>query len=505
MCERLQTQIELLQRENAELLRELARLKALLSRYEETVLKDAEDAHAQAEVARRDAEDAHAQAETARRDAEDAHAQAETALRDAEEARGQAEAALKDAEDARIQAEAAREEAVLSSEAKSVFLSNMSHEIRTPLNAIIGMATIARTTPNKQEADSCLEKIDQASAHLLAVIGDILDISKIEADKFELSPAPFSIVNMIDRLHAVLDYRVFEKNQAFEIDIDPAIPQTLVADVQRLVQVLTNLLANAVKFTNEGGHVALSIHLAKRCETACTLRFEITDNGIGISPEQQARLFVPFAQADSSTSRRFGGTGLGLVISERIIEMMGGEIKIDSELGNGARFYFEIALRLPDSESAPDHSAAEDGTTHGNALPETKSHPGDYGRRRVLLVEDIEINREIVNALLEPYDMTVVEAVNGQEAVEKFEATLNTEPFDIIFMDIQMPVMDGLSATRVIRGLGSPHAKTVPIIAMTANVFREDAERCFEVGMNDHIGKPVDLSAIHTILDKYLK
>jgi CheY-like chemotaxis protein len=351
----------------------------------------------------------------------------------------------------------------------------------------------------------------------LAVIGDILDISKIEADKFELSPAPFSIDNMIDRLHAVLDYRIFEKNQTFAINVDPAIPKMLISDEQRLVQVLTNLLANAIKFTNEGGHVTLSIHLAKCGETACTLRFEIADDGIGISPEQQTRLFVPFAQADNSTSKRFGGTGLGLVISERIIEMMGGEIKIDSELGKGARFYFEIALELPEQTPASDERTAEgkktldrahgddgmraNGETHG----ETKRDSRDYGTRRILLVEDIEINREIVNALLEPYGMTVVEAVNGHEAVEKFEAALDAEPFDIVFMDVQMPVMDGLSATRAIRGLGSPHAKTVPIIAMTANVFREDAERCFEAGMNDHIGKPVDLSAIKATLDKYLK
>ncbi|MDR0349921.1 MAG: response regulator, partial [Coriobacteriales bacterium] len=393
----------------------------------------------------------------------------------------------------------AMDAAKAASLAKSEFLSNMSHEMRTPMIAIIGMTGIGRASDDVEKKEYCLTKIEEASRHLLGVINDILDMSKIEAQKFTLSEADFSFEGMLRRVMTVNTPRAAEKSQVFELSCDPAIPDRLYGDDQRLAQVITNLLSNAMKFTPEGGHVTLDARLLERMPTHCVLEFKIEDDGIGISAEQQERLFNSFQQADSSITRRFGGTGLGLVISRQIVTMMGGEIWLESELGQGTAFFFTVRLGLRD-EPARDGSPVPHAKGEGAAAGFDAA--GRFEGRTILLAEDVEVNREIVNALLEPTGLSIVEAENGSVAVNLFSET--PERFDLVFMDVQMPEMDGLEATRVIRALDLPQAREVPIIAMTANVFREDIERCLAAGMNDHVGKPIDFDDVLGKLTQYL-
>ncbi|MDR2054259.1 MAG: response regulator [Desulfovibrio sp.] len=518
--------------------------------------------------------------------------------------------------------ENAREAAERASTAKSDFLSHMSHEMRTPMNAIIGMTAIAKDSPSLERKQYCLDKIEDASSHLLGVINDILDMSKIEANKFTLSPVEFNFEKMLNDAANVVNFRVEEKRQKFYVTIDKNIPAALIGDDQRLTQVVTNLLSNAVKFTPEGGAIYLSAELEGENSGICTIRIAVTDTGIGISREQQALLFNPFVQAERGTSRKFGGTGLGLAISRRIIEMMGGRIWMESELGKGATFAFTItagrgvnkqrtlvdsvkwetvralavddeaeiqnyfkhlakhlafacdvagsgdeALRMiarngpynlhfldwqmPDMDgielarlireratgqsavilmaSATEWSGIEEEAKAAgvdgfllrplfpSAIADCISRTFGAGAvspaeddlvpresfkgHRILLVEDVEINREIVLSLLEPTAVEIDCAENGLEAVKRFSET--PDRYEMIFMDMQMPLMDGLEATRRIRALGKP-GSDIPIVAMTANVFNEDIARCLEAGMTDHLGKPLNFQDVIAKLKHYL-
>jgi signal transduction histidine kinase/DNA-binding response OmpR family regulator/ABC-type amino acid transport substrate-binding protein len=517
----------------------------------------------------------------------------------------------------------ALEQAEQASQAKGEFLSNMSHEMRTPMNAIIGMTAIGKQANELERKNYAFNRIGDASTHLLGVINDILDMSKIEANKLELSPAVFDFEKMLQRVVDVVNFRVVEKKLDFFVNIDHRIPRTLVSDDQRLAQVIANLLSNAVKFTPEHGAIHLNANLlAEPAENLCELEISVSDTGIGISEEQQARLFSSFEQAESGTSRKFGGTGLGLAISKRIVEMMGGDIRIDSELGEGATFTFTVCVQrgLPNEKPLLDPGinwsnirvlAVDDALEVREYFAETakllrfacdtacsgeeacamidqknydlcfvdwrmpgmdgvelsrriKEHtnktvvimisstewqnieasaksvgvdkflpkplfpsaiadsisecmgvknqtddqvplePDDcFLGRRLLLAEDVDINREIVLALLEPSQITIDCAENGLEAVQMFTAAPND--YDLIFMDIQMPEMDGFEATRRIRSLPVPTAESIPIIAMTANVFREDVEKCLEAGMNEHVGKPLDFDEVLVILRRYLQ
>ena len=383
------------------------------------------------------------------------------------------------------------EAALAASKAKSEFLSNMSHEIRTPMNAIMGMAAIGKNASTLDRKDYTFKKIEDASSHLLGVINDILDMSKIEADKMELSPVRFDYKDTIDKVVNMINFRVDEKKQIFTTYIDENIPPFVIGDNQRFAQVIMNLLSNAVKFTPENGSIILHTHLVKEENNICTIQVKVTDSGIGISEEAQSRLFTSFMQAETDTSRKFGGTGLGLAISKHIVEMMNGRMWIDSELRKGSTFYFEADFER-------DIFEIQTAETKSEISPEDITYEG----KCILLAEDVDVNREIILALLEPTLIEIDCAVNGTEAVKMY--TDNPERYSMIFMDLQMPEMDGLEATRCIRRFDHELAKNVPIVAMTANVFREDIENCIAAGMNDHVGKPIDIDVVLDKLQKYI-
>ena len=509
------------------------------------------------------------------------------------------------------------------SRAKSEFLANMSHEMRTPLNAIIGMTTLGKKATGVDGKDNALSSISDASSHLLAIINDVLDMAKIEANKLELSPVEFNFERMLQKAVAVVNFRMLEKQQSLSIVIGKNIPRFVIGDEQRLVQVITNLMSNAVKFTPKDGRISLSASLVGEDGENCELRIEVEDSGIGISPSQQEKLFAAFEQAESGTSREYGGTGLGLVISKSIIELMGGRIWVESELGKGARFIFTAivkhgqknprslltggvnweTVRILAVDDTPDTrdqfsdifgllnvvcDTASDGPEARRLIEErgdydiyfiawrlpgmngieltryirsrekdrravvimvtaadwelirdeasdagvdrqilkplfssaivdcvneclgtpieqeslTDSITGIFEGKRLLIAEDIEINREILIALLEDTRIFIDCAENGEEALEMVTAA--PDNYDIVFMDIQMPKMDGLEATRRIRAHPDMRGVELPIIALTANVFKDDIEACLSAGMNDHLGKPLDFERVLEKLRKYL-
>ena len=377
-----------------------------------------------------------------------------------------------------------------ASHAKADFLSNMSHELRTPLNAIIGMTTIAKSAKSFDEVQQSLDKVSDASIHLLGVINDVLDMSKIESGKFELTKSNFNLQATTQRVMSVVSISLLEKNLNFSQNIDDKIPELLYGDDQRFAQVLTNLLANAVKFTPCEGYVKLDIRLIDKTPGYCVIQVDVSDTGIGISEEQQKALFTAFQQADINIARKYGGTGLGLSIAKNIVTMMDGKIWVKSTQGSGSVFSFTCRLEL--GVAKPKHET-DDKASGAGVL---------FDGKTILLAEDIEINAEIVKALLEPLGISIVCAKNGKEAVRLFEEASGR--FDAVLMDVQMPEMDGYEATRKLRATDLPNAKLIPIIAMTANVFREDVEKCLASGMNGHVGKPIDLDEVIKALKQFM-
>jgi len=524
----------------------------------------------------------------------------------------------------------ANEEAAQSaSKAKGEFLSRMSHEMRTPLNAIIGMIHIGMAAEDIERKDYCFERANNASKHMLRIINDVLDMSKIEADRLTLSYSEFDFEQMLKNITDIANVRAEEKHQSFIVNISDNVSTFIMSDELRLSQVVTNLLTNAIKFTPEKGTIVIGIDKVEESGDDITLRFEVSDTGIGISSEQQVNLFTSFSQADIDIAQRFGGTGLGLAISKRLVELMEGEIWVESELGKGSRFIFTIKAKkaeggsltklsekinidrvsilavdgseetrdyfaqvmeahqllcevasdaaqavymlenagdtqynlifidwqLPDMDgmglakrikeinsdntivvmlSATDWSVIEKeastagikhfipkplfpstlintintcmGTEMSKATENIRSKSPkrcyDFCDHTILIAEDIEINREILIAILEETGVSVECADNGKIAVSMFRGS--PDKYSLILMDINMPEMDGYEATRQIRSLENEGAKDIPIIAMTANVFKEDVERCIESGMNGHTGKPVNAEELLELLNDYL-
>ncbi len=372
----------------------------------------------------------------------------------------------------------------------------MSHEIRTPMNAIIGMTSIGLKEESAERKNFALRRIESASSHLLNIINDILDISKIESGKMELAPAAFNFREMLAKVTALISQSVNDKRQKFTVQIAQDIPDNLFGDDQRLNQVITNILSNASKFTPEEGEIELVAALQNIDEDFCTLKVSVQDNGIGISAKQQEKLFNIFQQAEAGTARKFGGSGLGLAISRRIVEMMDGEIGVESELGVGTCFYFTVRLRR---QKATGRQANEE--TPGYEMQKVQAC--DFSAYTALAVDDIEINLEIIVALLEQTKINIDTALSGKTAVEMFRQ--NPGKYSLILMDMQMPEVDGLQATEMIRASGLVNAKDIPIIAMTANVFKEDIEKCMDAGMNGHLGKPINIAEVISVLQQYLR
>ncbi len=513
--------------------------------------------------------------------------------------------------------------------AKSEFLARMSHEIRTPMNAIIGMTSIAQNSTKLERKDYCLEKIDTASRHLLGVINDILDMSKIEANKFEIVIEEFDLEKMLVNTTNMITFRADEKRHDIIVNIDKDIPTYIYSDEQRLSQVIMNLLSNAVKFTPDNGTIKLDVQKESVINEIITLKVTVSDNGIGISKEQQQNIFTAFEQADGGKNRKFEGTGLGLAISKKIVNLMDGDIEIESEIGKGTKIVFTVRakvgsskqskmltrikkedlriLTVDDSKDTREYfedlmqslnipcDVAEDGDEALKMIESANAEnnpynfffvdwrmPGmngveltkaikevctndlvvimisaylwsdiereaieagvngfvpkplfpsavvnciyqcldtkekiqeytkngieykmpNFGKYTVLIVEDIEINTEIVAVMLEKTNISLEYAENGEVALEKFKS--QPDKYDLILMDIHMPIMDGYEATEAIRNLSCKEATRVPIVAMTANVFKEDVDKCLSSGMNDHLPKPIYPEMLIEKLSKYL-
>ena len=385
----------------------------------------------------------------------------------------------------------ARDAAEAANRAKSVFLANMSHELRTPLNGIMGMTSLAlRSATNVQQADQ-LNKSMGASRHLLAVINDILDISKIEADRMTLEERNFLLPQLLDETLRMQDDAAQAKGLVLSFEVAANLPEVLCGDALRVRQVLLNFVGNAVKFS-ERGAICVRASVADQDGTSVLLKLEVSDEGIGIAPEQQKRLFRPFSQADDSSTRRHGGTGLGLIISLRIARLMGGDVGVESEAGSGSRFWATLRLRR-----AMDNS--DDGVMGGMAEASADILRKEFANCRVLVAEDDPVNQEVAVFLVEGAGMVADLAVDGRQVVDMALA----QDYDLVLMDVQMPVLNGLDASREIRR--QPRLMQLPIIAMTANAFNEDREQCLAAGMNDHVGKPVAPEALYSIILKWLR
>lgn len=376
----------------------------------------------------------------------------------------------------------------LSAKAKSDFLARMSHEIRTPMNGIIGMTEIALKDGQTEERRiDCLRKIEHSSEYLLGLINDILDMSKIESGKMRLIEEKCNLMEMIQGLHPLLEAKLNENNIQYIADIQLK-NHWFLADSLRLNQVLINLLGNALKYSKPDGHVWLTVRETEEEKGFSNLYFQVRDDGIGIAPEKQQLIFRQFEQADNSENARKQGTGLGLAISRRIVRMMDSDIKLESEPGKGSSFSFSVKLQPVSGEK-----------TTVTSQPEEISFPG----KRILVVEDNELNMEIICTILENYGIETEQAVNGKEAVRRMEESVPGY-YDMIFMDIMMPEMDGLEATRTIRNLDRKDCKKIPIYAMSANAFDEDVKRSLASGMNGHLSKPVNLQVLEKTLQKVL-
>jgi CheY-like chemotaxis protein len=351
------------------------------------------------------------------------------------------------------------------------------------MNTILGMSSIGTSSDDIDSLKQCFENIDNAAQRLLFMINDVLEMSELEADKLELVNRQFHFGNMMGNAVKIIDPQIRMKKQSFSINLDPAIPSMIISDEKRLLRVIISLLSNSVKFTPEGGKVSLRARLVDVDGEKYKICFSVMDNGIGISKKQQERMYLPFEQVDKGRSRKYEGLGLGLAWAKRIVKLLGGDIRVDSALGKGSTFTFEIDAGVC-------------------AQPDDFVEAGAFDGRCIMIVDDIEMNRIILETMLENTGVEVAFAVNGVDAVEKFTSAPND--YDMILMDISMPEMDGYEATHKIRFSGVSGGGTIPIVAVSANSSLRNIAESFEAGMNEHLSKPVNLDELLIVMDKHL-
>ena len=382
-----------------------------------------------------------------------------------------------------------------TSKAKSDFLSSMSHDIRTPMNGIIGMTAIATAhLDDRERVEDCLKKISEASSHLLSLINEVLDMNKIESGKVELNEENFNLSELVDTLLAMTKAQLENHHHTLKLDVADVVHENVIGDSHRIQQVFVNLMSNAIKYTPDGGTISLTV--AERPTNAhgvACYEFVFEDNGIGMTEDFQKHLFEPFTRANDKKTAAIQGTGLGMTITQSLVRMMGGDIQVKSKPGEGSRFAVTIYLKFLDVQNAEAHK--EDPLKN---LEDLK-----FEGKRILLVEDHPVNAEIAKNVLQMTGLEVEWVVDGEAAVERMANSKEGE-FDLVFMDIQMPNMDGYQATAAIRAM-TTYARRIPIVAMTANAFADDIRKAKEVGMNDHISKPIDFKELAKILQKWIR